>query len=179
MAGRDSDKRPGEWPLLFQGARFAVRKSPPGPGGIQREIVVHPGSAVIVPEVAPGRLLLIENQRVAAGRTLLEFPAGTMEPPEPPEACAARELREETGYQAARFSLLGRLYPAPGVSTELMHIFLARELTFVGQQLDPGEEITTLEMEAAELLRLARKGALEDAKTLCGLALYHWTAQVE
>ena len=174
MKNRKDWEAVGGWPLLFRASRFEVRESPPGPGGVRREVVIHPGSAVVVPELAPGRLLLIRNWRVSAGGPLLEFPAGTMEPGEAPRECGARELQEETGYRAAEIRELGRVFSAPGISTEVMHLFLARGLQFVGQELDPGEEITTVEMGLDQLLTMAQQGEIQDAKTLCGLALYLW-----
>src|SRR5690242_6213072 len=85
----------------------------------KREVVRHPGAAVVLPILEPTRIVLIKNERAALGRTIYEVCAGTLEPPEPPEECAARELIEETGYRAATLTPLGRFYSSPGMSDEL------------------------------------------------------------
>jgi ADP-ribose pyrophosphatase len=102
---------------------------------------VHPGAVVVLPLLDADTIVMIRNFRPSVGATLLELPAGTLEADEPAEACAGRELIEETGYRAGRIEPLVDFYTSPGVLSERMFAFVARELSHVGQQLDEGEEI--------------------------------------
>jgi len=95
----------------------------------RRDVVLHPGAVVILPLLDGERVVLLRNYRHAVGGTLWEVPAGTLEPPEPPEACAVRELIEETGYRAKKWRKLAEFYPSPGILSERMYLFAAEELT--------------------------------------------------
>ena len=95
---------------------------------VVRQVVKHPGAVVILPQLADGRLLPIAQYRCAVGETVLEFPAGTLEPGEAPLACARRELIEETGYRADHWHALGTIYSSPGFCDERLHLFLASGL---------------------------------------------------
>src|SRR5688572_17255715 len=83
-----------------------------------REIVVHPGAVVIIPMVDDKRVCMVKNRRFAVGKTLLELPAGTLDPGEAPKTTAVRELAEETGYRAKRWRKLAEFYTSPGILTE-------------------------------------------------------------
>src|SRR5437764_3983068 len=107
----------------------------PGGADLGREVVLHPGAVVILPLPDDGHVCLLRNYRFSVAETLLELPAGTLEPPETPEAAAARELAEETGYQARSWRKLAEFYASPGVMTERMYLFAARDLTPGPQQL--------------------------------------------
>ena len=96
---------------------------------ISREVIRHPGAVVLLPRLDDGRIVLIENHRHTVGETLLELPAGTIDPGETPEQTATRELTEETGYTAAKLEKLHEFYSCPGICDELMHLYLATELT--------------------------------------------------
>jgi ADP-ribose pyrophosphatase len=135
----------------------------------QREIVRHPGSVVVVPRVDSRRVCLIRNFRMAAGHPLIELPAGTLEPGEPPADCAARELAEETGYRAGRLECLTSFYAAPGILDELMHLFVATELTAGEPHREAGEEIENLVIDWSEALALIARREIRDAKTMVGL----------
>lgn len=155
--------------LLHKGRKFDFEliEFPGGRGGtIRREVVRHPGAVVILPILADGRLVLIRNTRPSVDRSLLELPAGTLEPGEAPESCAARELTEETGYTAATLTPLGRFYTSPGMSDEVMWAFAAGGLTHVGQRLEEDERITVVAMTPAEASDLIDSGELMDAKTM-------------
>ena len=137
-----------------------------------REVVEHPGAVAIVPLLDDGRVVLVRQYRHAVGRALLEIPAGTLDQQgESPEAAAARELEEETGYRAAEFERLAAFYPAPGFATEHMTLYLATGLTEGAQGLMEDEEITTELVALDEVPARLARGDLSDAKTLVGLLL--------
>ncbi len=138
-----------------------------------REMVVHPGSVIVLPLLSDGRLVLIRNRRFTVGRTLLELPAGTLEAGEEPISCAARELEEETGYRATQLEPLLAFYVAPGVSDERMHAFLARGLTEAEQQLDETEQIEVVPLTLAEVLERIRRLEIEDANTIAVVLFFH------
>lgn len=143
-----------------------------------RYIVRHPGAVVIVPIMDDGRLVLIRNHRMSVGLRLWEFCAGTLESGEDPAACAARELREETGFRAAAWRFLGRFYTTPGVTDQQMHVFLARDLEFVGQSLMEDEDIQTDVKTVGEVWSMIDQGELIDAKSIVALVMYQRAAQV-
>lgn len=138
---------------------------------VVREIVRHRGSAVIVPRLPDGRLVLIRSYRPAIERELWELPAGTLEPGEPPQACAARELLEETGYRAGRLTPLARFYPSPGLTDEIMWAFLGTDLAFEGQRLEEDERVTTEAVPVEEALTMIDDGRIEDGKTIAALLM--------
>ncbi len=140
-------------------------------GVVEREIVEHPGSVVVVPQLGDGRYLLVRQHRLSMGERLIEFPAGTLEPGEDPERCAARELEEETGYRAREIIPLARAFPSPGYSTELISIFLARGLERTSPRPDEDEEIELVEMDSEAVLRAVEAGEIMDLKTIAGLFL--------
>jgi ADP-ribose pyrophosphatase len=155
--------------------RFRViRHSEQGPDGKThvKETVQHPGAVTILPLLAGDRVCLIRNWRVAVGRTLVELPAGTLEPDEDPAVTAGRELIEETGYRAARIEKLCEFFMSPGILNERMHLYLARELTAGPSALEPGEQIEPMVVDWDEALRMACDGTIQDAKTLVGLFYY-------
>lgn len=143
----------------------------------RREMVVHPGTVVLVPVLDDGRLVLIRNRRFAVQRTLLELCAGTLERGEAIEVCAARELQEETGYRAARVEPLLSFYASPGSSDERVHTFVARGLVAGAQQLDPAEQIEVVVLPLPDVLELISKGEIEDAKSIASVLFFHtWAA---
>lgn len=143
-----------------------------GGGSVTKHVVVHPGAVALIPVLDDGRVVLIRNERFAVGRTLLEVPAGTLSPGEPPIECAARELREETGYRAASLEELATFFTAPGFCTEAMHVFVATGLEHVGQALEPTEHIEPIALTRAELDEAIDERRIEDAKTLASLMLW-------
>ena len=137
-----------------------------------REVVVHPGAVAVVLILPDGRVVMVRQYRHAAGRALLEIPAGTLDQPgESVEVAAARELREETGYSAAHLTLLVAFYTAPGFCTERITLFLATDLTRGEQSPMDDEAITIEEVALADLPVLIARGEIADAKTLTGLLL--------
>ena len=130
--------------LLLQCQRFRVEKArhqTPDGTWHQREVVRHPGSVVIVPMVTPDSVCLIRNFRVAVADWLVELPAGTLEPDEPLEETAYRELIEETGFTATTVRHLHSVYAAPGILDEYMRLFVAEGLTPGASAREAGELI--------------------------------------
>jgi ADP-ribose pyrophosphatase len=163
--------------LLYQGARWKlVSREDHSRAGVarRREVVMHPGSVVVLPITDDGRVVLIRNERVSVGRALIELPAGTMTVGEDPARCAHRELREETGYTAAVMEPLTSFFIGPGVSDERMHAFVARGLASVGQSLEDDEQITPWVCSWDECMQMARDGRIEDSKSLA--VLLYWAA---
>ena len=136
-----------------------------------RDIVQHPSSVVIVPLENDGNVVMVRQYRKAAGRELLEFPAGVMEEDASPLEAARRELREETGLDATELIELGNFFAAPGSMTERLYSFLATGLFPNPLAPDEDERITLERMPFAEAVRLARAGELNDAKSLASLML--------
>jgi ADP-ribose pyrophosphatase len=120
---------------------------------------------------ADGNLLFVRQYRHAAGLDLLELPAGTLEVGEAPEACARREVREETGMAAGALEHLGQFYLAPGYSTENMHVYLATDLRPDPLQPDADEFLSVEKLSLEKALEMAHSGLLPDAKTLAALLL--------
>jgi ADP-ribose pyrophosphatase len=142
-------------------------------GGVaKRAVVRHPGAVTLIPMVSTDEVCLIRNFRIAVSQTLIELPAGTLEPNEPPERTADRELIEETGYRARRLTILHDFYLSPGVLDEQMRLYLAEDLEFVGAAREPGEEIENLIVPWSEAMEMVVQGQIRDAKTLVGLLLY-------
>jgi ADP-ribose pyrophosphatase len=147
-----------------------------------REMVVHPGSVVVLPVLDDGRIVMIQNHRFAVDSTLLELCAGTREldpdgAPEDVTSCAARELEEETGYRASTIEPLLSFYPAPGMSNEHMFAFVARGLVQTAQNLDPTEHIEVVLLTLAQALDAIRQSQIRDAKTIATLLYFHTWAQ--
>ena len=159
---------------LLETRRFrVVRVTEPCTDGSrrQREVVLHPGSVVIVPLVSEKDVCLVEVVRVAVGGTLLELPAGTLDRVESLEDAARRELAEETGYRAGRITSAGAMWMSPGILQERMHLFVAEDLIAGPQALEPGEQIRTRVVAWDEAIAMCLDGRIEDAKTIAGLLL--------
>ncbi|MEM9827016.1 MAG: NUDIX hydrolase [Planctomycetota bacterium] len=162
---------------VFAGTRFDVHQmSIRGSDGklYQREVLRHPGAVVLLPECDDGRLVLIRNRRLTVDQTLLELPAGTRDPDESPLETAARELIEETGFEAMRFDLVHEFFSAPGISDERMWLYRATGLREVGAQREAIEEIENEIADADQIRRWLAGGDVQDGKTLVGL--YAWLA---
>jgi ADP-ribose pyrophosphatase len=146
---------------------------------LTRSIIRHPGVCVIAPILADERIVLVRQYRYPVGAELWELPAGTLgaredggrvRATETPEAAAARELLEETGYEAGRLEKMAEWHAMPGGNDQRVHLFFARELVRRGQALDEGEAIDEVRAFAPEDLEaMIARGEICDAKTLCGL----------
>jgi len=138
----------------------------------RREIVRHPGAVVVAAELPDGRLVLVRQYRKAVEMELLEFCAGTLEPGEAPERCAARELKEETGFEAERLTALGVICLAPGYSQERLHVFHARLRPAAGDAAPEADEaLSVVTMARAAFERMVAEGGIADAKTLAAWQL--------
>ena len=137
----------------------------------QREVVHHPGSAVIVPAFEDGTVALVCQYRHPAVRYLLEVPAGTLNRGERPEEGAARELEEELGFVAGRLEKLTEFYVSPGFCEEKMWIYLATEMTETKQQLEEDEIVDVVRLPFSQALEMISGGEIQDAKTIIGLML--------
>jgi ADP-ribose pyrophosphatase len=139
----------------------------------EREIVRHPGAAVVLAQLDDGRFVFVRQYRKAIERLLLEVVAGTLEPGEDPEACAMRELVEETGHPARTLERLGTVYPAPGYTEECLHVYFARiETAQVERNLDDDERIDVVYLTQHEIDKMIASAEIEDAKTLSAWMLY-------
>lgn len=133
------------------------------------DLIRHPGAAAVVPFLDDERVLLIRQYRHAAGGTILEVPAGKLEPGEEPSSCALRELAEETGRRAQRIEALGSILTTPGFTNERIHLFAAFDLETVPQALEADEIIEEAPMSLGSALDLIWSGELTDAKTVVAL----------
>jgi ADP-ribose pyrophosphatase len=158
--------------LIFKGRVIEVcedRVIEPGGREVARELVVHPGAVTIVARPSLEQVILIRQYRHAAGRELIELPAGTMHPGEIPLECANRELEEETGYRAGRMIERARFWTTPGFTTEYMYLYEASEL--VKTQINPDED-EVIEVDIVnrlEALQMVDDGRIQDAKSILGL----------
>jgi len=134
------------------------------------EIAHHPGGATVVAVDAEGRVCLLRQYRHAAGGWITELPAGKLDNHEPPLQCAQRELAEEAGMTATHWEYLGQFFSSPGVLTEVIHVYLARELTACAATPEDHEVFEASWVPLAEAVALATSGRLQDAKTIIGLA---------
>jgi ADP-ribose pyrophosphatase len=146
----------------------------PGPRGgtVQRDVVLHPGAVAILPVADDGRVCLLRNHRFIMDEVLWEVPAGTLEPGEPVEVAAPRELAEETGYTAASWQKLAAFYPSPGVLSEKTHLFVARGLTPGQMRPEEDEQMEPVLVSWDEALKMALDGTIRDAKTLVAILLW-------
>lgn len=145
---------------------------------VEREIVIHPGAAVIVPILDSGELIMLRQYRPAVERYLLEFPAGTLDGGnvgkreggrdgvEDHRVCAERELVEETGFRAGALEYLGEIIPAPGFCNEIQHLYLATQLTFVGSAPEEGEILEEQRVEPKDFFELVGRGEITDCKSI-------------
>ena len=133
------------------------------------EIVHHPGGAAVVALDRDQRVCLLRQYRHALGGWLWELPAGKLDPGEAPRVTAERELEEEAGMRAAAWHDLGRAVSSPGIFTEIIHLYLAQDLTPVPAAAEEHEVFEVHWRPWAEALRMAIDGEIEDAKTLVGL----------
>lgn len=134
-----------------------------------RECVEHPGAVGVIAVDSMGRICLVRQYRYPVSEELWEIPAGKLNPGEDPLECAQRELLEEAGVAAGRWEKLYAYYTTPGFSNELMHLFLAQDLTFGENNPDEDEFLEASMVPVKEARTLLRNGAIKDSKTIIGL----------
>ncbi len=137
----------------------------------KREIVEHPGAVGIIPITDDGKLILVRQYRKPVEKFLLEIPAGRLEINEEPRETGLRELKEETGYQAEKLEYVFEFYPSAGITTEKIHLFIARGLTPGETDFDSGEFLETEIVSIKDLERMVKRGEILDSKTVIGLYL--------
>jgi ADP-ribose pyrophosphatase len=140
---------------------------------IKRSIIRHPGSAVMMAVDERGRVLLVRQFRLPAEQELWELPAGRLDQGESPLQAARRELREETGYQARKWTEIASFWASPGYVQEKMTVYLAEDLTEGQSEPMEDERIETRWFEKEELHAMIRSGEISDAKTIVGY--FMWT----
>ncbi len=137
-----------------------------------RETAIHPGGAVVVPVKADGKIIFVKQFRYPLQKYLIELPAGKLSKNEDPYICAMRELEEETGYKAEKVEKLGAICTTPGFCTEILHIYLAKDLIPGNHNREEGEYGMEIhEYTLAEAEEKIKSGEIIDAKTICGIYL--------
>lgn len=161
--------------VVYEGRVFGVRRDEViEPGGVRavREVVTHPGSVVVLPVLDDGRVVMVRQYRHATRHYLWELVAGRKEPGETPKRAAARELLEETGYRAKRFTVFLDMFPTPGFLEERMFILRAEGLTAGKAQPEEDEKIEVRAYGLSELKQMIHSGKMRDAKSIAGILYY-------
>jgi ADP-ribose pyrophosphatase len=139
-----------------------------------REISLHNGAAAVIPILPDGRVIMERQFRYAHGKVMLEIPAGKLDTPdEPPLDGAKRELREETGAVAEKYTYLGAIAPSPALINEVIHIYMAEGISFGEKHLDEGEFLDVEYYTLDELYEMVMKGEITDAKTQIAILKAH------
>lgn len=138
----------------------------------KREIVNHPGAVAVMVITDDNRMVMVRQFRKPLERMLVEIPAGKLEPGENPEACARRELQEETGYTCASLCHVASFYTSPGFADEIVHLYRAEGAKPGTAQPDEDEFVEVMYVTPEEAQRLIASGDIRDAKTI--LAVYAW-----
>jgi ADP-ribose pyrophosphatase len=171
--------------LTFKGRVFNVfTDTLEEPGGHRhiKDVIRHNGSVVILAvdeskNPADPDVILERQYRHAAGQYLIELPAGTRDPGEAPLAAAKREMIEETGYRAKKWTLLQKYYASPGFLGEWMQIYLARDIRQGEAKLEEDENLEVFRLPLSEAMKMVAEGKIHDGKTLIGLLLYNTERQ--
>jgi len=144
-----------------------------------REVVLHPGGVVILALKDENTILLVKQFRYPLKQTVLELPAGKLEKDENPDYAAQRELEEETGYRAKYWQSLGFINTTPGICTEKLYLYFAKDLEFVGEHPDEGEIIRCFEYKIKDVFKILNDGTINDAKTICALSRAHYRGLIK
>ena len=130
-----------------------------------RELVLHNGGVGVIAIDDDKNILTVTQYRKPYDRLVLEIPAGKLEPEEEPEKAGLRELREETGYVAGKCTFLGKCYPSPGYCSEIIHLYLAENLSWAGQHLDKDEFVEVKKIPLSKMTEMVMNNEIFDAKT--------------
>ncbi len=134
-----------------------------------REVVRHSGGVVILALKDSETVLLVKQFRYPVNKTVLELPAGKLEKGENPDFACRRELEEETGFKADKWTSLGYIHTTPGFCDEKLYLYKAEELHFVGEHPDEGEVLKAFEIKISDLMSMIKNGEINDAKTICAV----------
>ena len=163
--------------IVFQGKVFDIKldqieyKKTGNKG--RREVVLHPGGGVVVPVTSEGKIIFVKQYRYPFDSIIIELPAGKLDKGEDPLICATRELTEETGYTSSNIKKLGKIFTSPGFCNEILHIYLAENLTPGNHAREEGEEgMEIIELSVSEAEEKIRTGEIVDAKTIAGIYMY-------
>ncbi len=156
---------------LCRGKRFVFGQTIATVKGREQlfDTLLHPGAVAIVAIDDTGMILLEKQYRPIIDKWLYEIPAGTLEDGEDPIKAARRELLEETGYEPQKLCHIASFYPSPGISTELIHVYIARDLVYRGEQLEEDELIETTWIHAEKAIDMIWRGEIVDGKTIIAL----------
>ncbi|RLG86095.1 MAG: NUDIX hydrolase [Thermoprotei archaeon] len=159
---------------VYTGRRFNVLRVLYRINGSQHigEVVDFGNAVAILPFTNDGKIIMLRQYRVAINKWIYEIPAGKVEESESPEETAVREMIEETGYRPGRLIKLITIYPSPGYSNEILHIFEARDLTYIGAKREEDELINVIVMDYNEALNRVLSEEVADGKTLIALLYY-------
>jgi ADP-ribose pyrophosphatase len=160
--------------IVYKGHVFTIEKVQirlPDNRERSYDLVVHGNAVTIVPVTPEGDILFVRQYRLGSEGDLLELPAGMLESGEDPLESANREVREETGMAARRMELLGSFYMGAGYCTEMLHAYLATDLTPSPLPQDSDEFIDLVRIPTTEAIRMARAGELRDGKTIAALLM--------
>lgn len=167
----------GKIVMRFKGKKFnfaVVRRTLPTGLDVDIDLIEHPGAVLIVPFLNKDKIVFLRQYRAALRKYLIELPAGTLDPKERPIVCARRELIEETDFKAHRMKKMGKIYPVPGYSTEVIYIYKAEGLCHQQGVKDADELISIRVFTKPQVKGLFNQGKITDAKTIAGLAMVGW-----
>lgn len=160
--------------MVFDGELLKVRSDevafPNGNHGV-REWIAHPGATAVIALTPQRTVFMVEQYRYPLQRVTLELPAGKIDPGEPLEVCALRELREETGLSAETIRKIGAFATTPAFTDEIIHLYLAQGLSRHEASTDPDEFLTALELPVEEVLQKIINGEIMDAKTIIAMLM--------
>ncbi len=160
---------------IYEGKIFTIKQDEiilPNGKTATRDILEHNGACAMLPIDKDGNIILVRQYRHPIKKSILELPAGKLDPGEEPEECAIRELEEEIGYKSNDFSFMFKTDIAVGYSSEVIHIYLAKDLVATGQSLDEDEFLDIEKYTLEQTLEMIKSGEITDSKTIAGVLYY-------